>query len=158
MGAPQCTLPGLLGRGWVRLAFGPAGPACGCVARTAVALRLERCARRATRTPKGRRAALASERPLRGDEGVDVLFDTGRAPRLAALGELDSPSRPMSRLRGLIGGELKPRRLERPMIGGVLERRQPIAALDLSAGELCPGFVRTQRRLARFARRRPRDR
>jgi len=27
VGAPQCTLPDLLARGWVRLAFGPAGPA-----------------------------------------------------------------------------------------------------------------------------------
>jgi hypothetical protein len=88
---------------------------------------------------------------LRGDEGVDVLFDIGRAPGLAALGELDRPSRPMGRLRGLIGRELKPRRLDRPMIGGVLERSQPIAALDLRAGKLLTSFIRTQRRLARFA-------
>ena len=88
----------------------------------AVALRLERCARRATRTPKGSGAALASERPLRGDEGVDVLVDIGRAPGLAALGELDRPPGPMSRLRGLIGGELKPRRLRPPN-----DRRRPRA-------------------------------
>ena len=55
----------------------------------------------------------------------------------------------MSRLRGLIGGELKPRRLDRPMIGGLLERSQPIAALDLRARKLLACFVRTQRRLAR---------
>jgi hypothetical protein len=40
-------------------------------------------------------AALARERPLRGDEGIDVLFDIGRTPGLAALGELDRPSGPM---------------------------------------------------------------
>jgi hypothetical protein len=44
----------------------------------------------------------------------------------------------MSRLGGLIGGELKPRRLDRPMIGGVLERSQPVAALDLRVRKLRP--------------------
>ena len=57
----------------------------------------------------------------------------------------------MGRLRGLIGGELKPRGLDRPMIGGVLERSQPIAALDLRARKLLACLIRTQRRLARFA-------
>src|SRR5271166_4709284 len=57
----------------------------------------------------------------------------------------------MSRLSGLIGGELKPRGLDRPMIGGVLERSQPIAALDLRARKLLARLVRAQCRLARFA-------
>jgi hypothetical protein len=37
------------------------------------------------------------------------------------------------------------------MIGGVLARSQPVAALDLRARKLRPRFIRTQRRLARFA-------
>ena len=114
-------------------------------------LSLFRVRRVARRAPKWRSAALSGERPLRGDEGVEVLVDIGRTPRLAALGELDRPASPMSRLRGLIGGELKPRGFDRPVIGGVLERspanNRPRSARWQASRLLHP----TQRRLARFA-------
>ena len=56
----------------------------------------------------------------------------------------------MRRLGGGVGGDLKPRRLDRPRIRGGLKRLQPIAALDLRVRQFLAGLVRAQRRLARF--------
>ena len=60
-------------------------------------------------------------------------------------------------LMGRLRGHLKPRGLDRPMIGGVLERREPIAALDFCARELCPRLIRTQPLGAQRRTRRPRN-